>query len=111
MTDGDIVDLVTSAVTASPAGDYRATRLSELAGVSFRHLSRLFISRIGISPAEYVEQVRFRVACRALKDHAALTLPEVAGAAGFGSAETMRRVFVRRLGTTPGAYRSDPGHR
>ena len=106
MTDGDVVTLVTNEVSATPAGDYRVARLAALAGVSSRHLSRLFMSRFGMSPSRYVEHVRFGVACSALKEDAAMSLPQVAATAGFRSAETMRRVFIRRLGITPGAYRS-----
>jgi transcriptional regulator GlxA family with amidase domain len=34
---------------------------------------------------------------------------EVAGASGFGSAEILRRAFRRRLGVTPGQYRTTFG--
>jgi transcriptional regulator GlxA family with amidase domain len=106
VTDSDVVAVITAVVTADPAGDYRGPRLAELTGVSSRHLARLFWTTVGTSPARYVEGVRFAVACRALTADATASLSEVTRAAGFGSAETMRRVFSRRLGITPGAYRA-----
>jgi AraC-like DNA-binding protein len=34
------------------------------------------------------------------------SLPVVARRTGFGSAESLRRAFVRHLGVTPGAFRT-----
>jgi transcriptional regulator GlxA family with amidase domain len=57
----------------------------------------------GCPPARYVEQVRVDTA-RHLLEHGASTVA-AARAAGFGTTETMRRAFVRRLGVPPSAYR------
>jgi transcriptional regulator GlxA family with amidase domain len=53
--------------------------------------------------ARYVEMVRIDAARAALD--AGRTVTDTAHLAGFGSAETLRRVFVNNLGVSPKAYR------
>jgi transcriptional regulator GlxA family with amidase domain len=77
--------------------------LAALASLSTRQLTRLFQSELGMSPARYVELVRIDFARNALESGRSVT--ETAGMAGFGSIETLRRVFVSHLGITPKAYR------
>ncbi|MBS2548019.1 GlxA family transcriptional regulator [Catenulispora sp. NL8] len=90
-------------VAAEPALDHGAAALSARVGVSTRQLTRLFTTELGTTPARFVEQIRL--------DHAKTLLDgghgveESAREAGFGSAETMRRTFVARLGISPAAYR------
>jgi transcriptional regulator GlxA family with amidase domain len=72
--------------------------------MSERHFSREFTRLVGSSPAEYVEQVRVDAARRLLESEPIL----VTGAAarcGFGTAETMRRAFLRHVGVPPDHYR------
>jgi transcriptional regulator GlxA family with amidase domain len=94
-----VVDLV----AAQPALEHTAASLAAVAGVSPRHLGRMFAAELGTTPAKFVEQVRLDHA-KALLD-AGGTVAEAARAAGFGSPETMRRVFVARLGVPPSGYR------
>ncbi|WP_238453784.1 helix-turn-helix domain-containing protein [Micromonospora sp. ATA51] len=92
-------------VAADPARPYDLAGLAALAGVSARHLGRLFRSELGITPAVYLDRVRVEAA-QDLLERGDDTLDVVARRVGFGSPETMRRAFVRELGVTPGAYRS-----
>jgi transcriptional regulator GlxA family with amidase domain len=92
------------AIAADPGGDHRLEALSRRAGFSARHLTRLFMRELGVTPARWVEQVRFEAA-RDLLEASDAPLAAVAQASGLGSAETLRRVFLRALGVTPGAYR------
>jgi transcriptional regulator GlxA family with amidase domain len=78
--------------------------LADIAGVSPRHLSRLFHAERGMSPAAYVELTRIDIARRLLEDGNA-PIKAIAYAAGFGSTATLRRAFLRRLGVTPLEYR------
>jgi transcriptional regulator GlxA family with amidase domain len=94
-----VVDLV----AAQPALEHTAASLAAVAGVSPRHLGRMFAAELGTTPAKFVEQVRLDHA-KALLD-AGSGVAEAARAAGFGSPETMRRVFVARLGVPPSGYR------
>jgi transcriptional regulator GlxA family with amidase domain len=57
-----------------------------------------------MTPAAYVECTRVEHA-RGLLESSDLGSREIARASGFGSVETMRRAFARRLGVAPGDYR------
>ncbi|WP_086666934.1 GlxA family transcriptional regulator [Lentzea kentuckyensis] len=96
----EVVDLV----SAQPALDHSARTMAARVGVSARHLARLFATELDTTPARYVEQVRLDHA-KALLD-AGHGVAQVAREAGFGSSETMRRVFVARLGASPSEYRA-----
>ncbi len=93
---------VTDLVTANPQGDYSLRALAKHLNVSTRHLTRLFHEELSITPARYVENIRFDMA-RALLDqgHSAT---QAAALAGFPSYESMRRVFARKLSISPAAY-------
>lgn len=93
----------TDAVAADPAADHSVKHLAAQASLSTRQLTRLFQSELGTTPARYVETVRVDVARAALD--AGHNIAETARIAGFGSAETLRRVFVNHLGLSPKAYR------
>ncbi|ETZ48457.1 bacterial regulatory helix-turn-helix s, AraC family protein [Mycobacterium avium MAV_120809_2495] len=94
---------VTAAISADPAADHSVKSLSARASLSTRQLTRLFQSELGTTPARYVEMVRIDAARAALD--AGRSVAESARLAGFGSAETLRRVFVEHLGLSPKAYR------
>lgn len=94
---------VTDAIAADPGADYSVKKLAALASLSTRQLTRLFQSELGMTPARYVELVRIDFARNALESGRSVT--ETAGMAGFGSIETLRRVFVNHLGISPKAYR------
>ena len=93
------------AIAADPSGDHNVPRLAEAAGVSRRHFARLFREQTGTTPGRHVEATRVESAC-SLLEGTEVGLDAVAGAAGFGSAESMRQAFHRVLGVAPGAYRS-----
>jgi transcriptional regulator GlxA family with amidase domain len=92
-------------IVEAPDRDHSVNALADRAGLSARHLTRLFRAELGQSVAAVVEQVRLEAATAMLEmtdDH----LNVVARLAGFGGTETMRRAFNRRYGISPGAYRS-----
>ena len=74
------------------------------AHMSPRHFARAFRAETGITPARYVERVRLEAARRRVEESAE-PIAAVAQACGFGTAETMRRVFLRALGVGPAEYR------
>jgi transcriptional regulator GlxA family with amidase domain len=87
-----------------PAADLSVDALAQLAHMSPRHFARSFGAETGVTPARYVERVRLEAARRALEDTSE-PLAVVASACGFGTAETMRRTFLRALGVGPAEYR------
>jgi transcriptional regulator GlxA family with amidase domain len=94
---------VTEAIAADPGANHTVKTLAAQASLSTRQLTRLFQSELGTTPARYVEKIRIDTARSALD--AGRSVAESARLAGFGSAETLRRVFVSRLGISPKAYR------
>lgn len=92
------------AIAEDPAGDHRLGMLSERAGFSERHLTRVFARELGTTPARYVERIRVEAAQSMLETTDA-PLDVIALRTGLGSAETLRRTFARTLGVTPNAYR------
>ncbi len=84
--------------------DLSVDALALLAHMSSRNFARAFAAETGVTPARYVERVRLEAARRALEDTAE-PIATVADNCGFGTAETMRRCFLRGLGVGPAEYR------
>ena len=84
--------------------DLSLTVLADRAAMSVRNLTRVFQSETGMTPADFVEIARVDAARRLLED-SDLPLQRVASRCGFGAPDTMRRAFMRRIGTGPADYR------
>ena len=98
------IDRIRLHILESPRADLGLPAVAGVAGVSPRHLSRLFQAELGLSLAAYVELTRIDIARRLLEDSIA-PIKMIAYAAGFGSTATLRRAFLRRIGVTPLEYR------
>ncbi|MBA0045104.1 GlxA family transcriptional regulator [Mycobacteroides sp. LB1] len=92
------------AVESHPAGTHTIEALAHLAAMSPRHFTRLFTEELGEAPGAYVERIRTEAA-RRLLERSTDTVPVIAARCGFGSAETLRRHFIRHIGIPPDAYR------
>ena len=95
--------LVMDHINADPTGDLSLSVLASIANLSERHLTRLFHQELAITPAKYVEAIRFDLA-KALLDSGS-PVAEAALVSGFGSSETLRRIFTARTGIPPSVYR------
>lgn len=95
---------VQEAIEADPGGAHSVSDLARTAAMSPRHFTRVFTDEIGEAPGQYVERIRTEAARRQL-EQTDDTVTVIALRCGFGSAETMRRNFVRRIGISPDAYR------
>jgi transcriptional regulator GlxA family with amidase domain len=73
--------------------------------VRARNFARAFRRETGMTPAAYVEAARVESARIALET-GDLPVENVARQSGFGTFETMRRAFRRRVGVSPVDYRS-----
>lgn len=96
---------VADAVISDPAADHSVSNLARLACISDRQLNRLFRAEMGMGPARFVQRVRVEEA-RASLERNDKTVETIAVECGFGTAETMRRAFLRVLGISPSAYRT-----
>lgn len=104
-TRNELLRKALDAVTLDPGADHSVAALADRAALSVRHFSRLFTKEVGLGPAQYVEQVRVEAA-RNLLESGDDGQDVVARRCGFGTAETMRRAFLRVIGVPPGAYRT-----
>lgn len=95
-------------VRAHIGDSFSVEQLAAIAGSSPRNLARLFVKEAGITPHEFVERARIDVA-RNLLEGTGLPLKAIAYDCGFGTADRMRLVFLRRLGVTPAHYRASFG--
>jgi transcriptional regulator GlxA family with amidase domain len=85
--------------------DLRVDALAERAAMSPRNFARFFRRETGITPAAYVEELRVERARQLLEDSAE-PVELVSARCGFGTPETMRRAFARRIGVSPADYRA-----
>ncbi|MCK2243241.1 MULTISPECIES: GlxA family transcriptional regulator [unclassified Crossiella] len=91
-------------IEADLAADLRAGTLARRAGLSTRHLARLFEQQLGSTPGRYVRTARTRAAARLLES-TRLPLTAVAARCGFSSTETLRQAFLDLFQTSPSVYR------
>jgi transcriptional regulator GlxA family with amidase domain len=95
---------VQRSVVEDVAGDHSVEAMAARAHMSPRHFARAFRAETGVTPARYVERVRLEAARRALED-GEQPIAAIAADCGFGTAETMRRAFLRALAVAPAEYR------
>lgn len=81
-----------------------ATDLADHAGYSPFHFSRLFTSRMGIGPGQYLTALRIDAAKRLLLADAGAVV-DVATEVGFDSLSSFGRRFKQTVGVSPGHLR------
>jgi len=84
--------------------DIRLDQLAELCGRSTEYFVRLFKATSGVSPYQYVLNLRIERARTLLGDETQ-SLADIALACGFSHQEHLTRMFRRFTGITPGRYR------
>ncbi len=87
-----------------PGADLSVDALARRVAMSARHFARVFKHETGATPARAALAARVEAARRRLEDGDD-GLEGVAAACGFGSAEVMRRAFLRTLRVGPAVYR------
>jgi transcriptional regulator GlxA family with amidase domain len=85
--------------------DLTVPALAERAHMSERNFARAFRKELGMTPGAYVETARVEAA-RMTLESSDTPVEVVARRNGFGTVETMRRAFHRRLGVGPADYRA-----
>ncbi len=86
------------------AAEHTVEAMAARAHMSPRNFARAFRAETGVTPARYVERVRLEAARRRLEE-TAQPIAVIAAGCGFGTAETMRRAFIRSLEVSPAEYR------
>jgi transcriptional regulator GlxA family with amidase domain len=85
--------------------DLTVSALAERTFMSERNFARVFTREVGQTPAAYIESLRLEHA-RLLLETTDQQLDEIARRCGFGTVETLRRTFARRLQASPSDYRA-----
>jgi len=75
-------------------------KLAQVACLSVRQFSRIFLDATGTTPAKAVERLRLEAARSRIESHAE-SLEKIAREVGFGDVERMRRSCVNAFGRTP----------
>ena len=78
--------------------------LAAKANMSPRNFARIFKKETGSTPAKVIEAARVQRA-KELLGATDLPLERIADVSGFGSAETLRRIFNQAVRMAPGVYR------
>ncbi|MDT5291649.1 MAG: hypothetical protein QOF88_6538, partial [Mycobacterium sp.] len=91
-TNNSVVRAVMNTITADPRRNHTLGTLAAAAGVSPRHLSRLFLAETGHTPQHFVDRTRLEAAC-AILTSGPDSLDHVAERTGVGSSESLRRLF------------------
>ncbi len=87
------------------ASDLGIAKLAKRVAMSPRNFARVFTKEVGETPARWVERARVEAARRMLEESDE-GVETVASRCGFGTAETLRRAFIRQLKVAPSAYRA-----
>ncbi|WP_292008860.1 helix-turn-helix domain-containing protein [Chryseobacterium sp.] len=84
--------------------DLRVEKLAEIAAMSSRNFARVFVRELKITPTKYIDYLKVENACQYLTE-TQLSQDEIAELCGLRNAESLRRLFLRVLDTTPAQYR------
>lgn len=104
-----VKDLVAH-VAANPGGDLSTASLAARGGVSERHLTRLFLRELQVTPGRFVRRARAEAAAHLLTG-TDLTVETIAARCGFGTVETLRQAFQSLYGVSPSHYRATQSRR
>ena len=87
-------------------GDHLSVEaLAKRVAMSPRHFARVFRAEMGVAPGAFVERLRIESARRRLEE-SKRSVEQIALDCGFGTADSLRRTFRRRLRVSPAAYRA-----
>ena len=100
----DVIRELQQWMTDHLEADLSVPALAERAHISPRQFARVFAKEVGMTPAAYAAALRVERA-RALLETTDLQLDRIAVRCGFGTVETLRRSFARRLHVSPSDYR------
>jgi len=102
-SDGAIADSQTW-IAENYACDNPVARMANRAGLTPRTFARRFRSSTGYEPMDYVQSLRVEEA-KQLLETIDLSVEEVGHAVGYEDPTSFRRLFKRKAGLTPAAYR------
>ena len=99
---GKNVSMLVETIVTHPGRDWTLESMANEARMNSRTLSRKFKKSTGVSPVQFVEQIRIEHARDLIAD--GQPLKKVATRSGFGTLQRMRRSFMRNLDTNVADY-------
>ena len=84
--------------------DFSVQTLSEQMAMDRTGLYRRMQSLTGISPSNYIKQIRMEVAARLLRD-TSYSIQDIAFKTGFSTTKYFNKVFKEHFGMSPKEYR------
>jgi len=97
-----VVRKVLDLLETAPGAQYTVADLAAAAGVGARHLQKLFLHRFGMTPSEYVRNLRLDGARADLLEHeAGITVSEVAFRWGFNHLGRFAQYYEHKFGESP----------
>lgn len=81
--------------------DFKVAQLAEEVGYSQRQLSRIVQKHIGLTPVQYMLEIRLQKAYRSLMEKEFMTVSELRYSIGIESASYFNRKFKERFGILP----------
>ncbi|WP_152615694.1 GlxA family transcriptional regulator [Leisingera sp. ANG-M1] len=79
--------------------------IAERAGLSVRHLERLFLTHLDTTPARHYRRVRLKLAGKLIAD-TSLPVVDIALACGFPSSASLAKAYRHEFGVTPHQLRN-----
>jgi len=95
---------VRSLVFRHLAEPFGVSELAAWCGMSRTHFSHRFKQASGMTPSEYIRELRLEAAAEHLREER-LPLKAIAAATGFADANHLCKAFRRRFAVSPGTYR------
>lgn len=99
-----IFERTTSFIKSNLGHVLDARALADQAGVSFRHLTRIFAQQCGAPPHGYVLRMRLERARAIIDQEHTVPIKAVAYDCGFASASHFTSAFKKSLGISPSVY-------
>lgn len=78
--------------------------MSEAMNMSVRNFSRVFLKESGLTPGRFLEKMRVDQAKNML-EYTDMSIDMIAAQCGFGSAVSLRRLFLKHISLSPSQYR------
>lgn len=94
-------------ISENYAGDIRIGELADACHMSETHFRRVFVRYMNMTPIEYLNLVRIRMACELL-NKTEESMEEIAQKIGFETCSTFNRNFRKLLGTSPYQWKIHP---
>lgn len=99
-----LIEQIKAFMELEMGSNYNIQQICDIFHISRSRLYMYFKAEVGITPLDYLANIRLSKACRMLES-TDLTVSEIAQTCGFTGDHHMSRNFKRLLNTTPSGYR------